>query len=79
MLTSSPLKATTFAGEQARLLKCGREIAKELIHQHRAWHREFINQRRPNPRIYSVGDKVFARRAVKSDKRRGLVGKLMNE
>ena len=29
--------------------------------------------------MYSVGDRVFAKRAVKSDKKRGLVGKLMNE
>jgi hypothetical protein len=78
MLTSSPLKVTSFATEQARLLKCGQSIAKELIHVQRAWHREFINQRRPDPRQYSVGDRVFARRAVKSIKKRGLVGKLMD-
>ena len=78
ILTSSPLKVSSFATEQARLLKCGQEIAKVLIHAHRAWHREYINQNRPDPRQYAVGDKVFAKRAVKSIKKRGLVGKLMD-
>ena len=77
ILTSSKLKVTSFAAEQARLLECGREIAKELIAYHRSWHREYINSRRPDPKLYSVGDKVFARRAVKSNAQRGLVGKLM--
>ena len=76
ILTSSPLKVTEFATEQALLLKCGHSIAKELIHVQRAWHRKFITQRRPDPRQYSVGDRVFARRAVNSIKKRGLVGKL---
>ena len=31
ILTSSTLKVSLFAAEQARLLKCGREIARELI------------------------------------------------
>ena len=77
ILTSSKLKVTSFAAEQACLLECGREIAKELIAYHRSWHREYINSRRPDPKLYSVGDKVFARRAVRSNAQRGLVGKLM--
>ena len=36
MLTSSPLKVSLFATEQACLLKCGQEIACVLIHAHRA-------------------------------------------
>ena len=79
LLTSTPLKVNSFAADQARLLTCSRELAKELIHSHRAYHREHINKMRPDPRVYSIGDHVFAKRAVKSDKRRGLVGKLMNE
>ena len=67
-LTSTPLKVNGFAADQARLLSCGRELAKHLIHTHRAWHREYINQAHPDPRMYSVGDRVFAKRAVKSDK-----------
>ena len=39
-------------------------------------HREFVNSRRPDPRIYSAGDIVFARRAVRSDASRGVVDKL---
>ena len=78
ILTSNPAKVSSFASEQASLLKACRLVATELVHQHRAYHREFINERRPNPRIYSVGDIVFVKRAVKSIKSRGLVGKLMN-
>lgn len=78
LLTSSPQKVASYAADQARLLACGRHIARELIHAHRSWHREYINEKRPNPRQYEVGDSVFAKRTVKSDKKRGLVGKLMD-
>ena len=78
MLTSSARKVSNYAADQAGLLSCGRLIAKELIHAHRSWHREYINSKRPDPRLYSIGDHVFAKRAVKSDKKRGLVGKLMD-
>ena len=78
MLTSKPSKVVNFAVDQANLLACGRDIARELIHAHRAWHREYVNSKRPNPRLYAVGDSVFAKRAVKSNKKRGLVGKLMD-
>ena len=77
-LTSSPKRAKSFAGRQAVLLKASRLVAKELVSQHRAMHRELINSRRPVPREYAVGDKVFARRSVKSDKSRGVVGKIKN-
>ena len=40
MLTSKPSKVVNYAVDQANLLACGRDIAKELIHAHRAWHRE---------------------------------------
>ena len=55
LLTSTPLKVNSFAADQARLLICGRELAKHLIHAHRAWHREYINQSRPDPQMYSIG------------------------
>ena len=32
MVTSNPKKVANYAGEQAALLSCGREIAHELIH-----------------------------------------------
>ena len=77
MLTSNPSRVSAFASEQAKLLACGRFVARTLIHAHRAHHREYINSRRPDPRIYAVGDFVYAKRSVKSDKKRGFVGKLM--
>ena len=58
-----------------RLTAC-RAIAELLIKEHRAYHREFINAHRPNPRVYAMGDIVFARRAVWSDARRERVNKL---
>jgi len=78
ILTSNPAKTRAYAASQADLLTYSREIAKELINQHRAWHREYINSRRSTPRLYDVGEIVFAKRAVKSIASRGLVGKLMN-
>jgi hypothetical protein len=47
-----------------------------LVKEQRAWHREFVNARRPDPKLYAVGDIVFARRAVRSDASRGVVDKL---
>ena len=74
LLASTPMKVNSYAADQAKLLSCGRSLAKELIHAHRAWHREYVHQTRPDPRLYSVGDHVFAKRAVKSGRKRGLVG-----
>ena len=48
-LTSTPVKVTTFAIEQAKLLSACRLVAKELINHHRAMHREFINKHRQAP------------------------------
>jgi hypothetical protein len=53
-----------------------REVAHLLVNEHRAYHRELINSRRPDPRTYSVGDIVFARRATRSDAAKGRVDKL---
>ena len=78
ILTSNSAKTHSYAASQADLLTYSRAVAQELIHHHRAYHREYVNSRRPNPRLYTVGDVVFARRAVKSIASRGLVGKLMN-
>ena len=59
ILNSNPLKVSTFVVEQARLLECGPAIMRGLIHHHRSYHGDYINQRRPNPRLFSVGDHVF--------------------
>ena len=48
-----------------------------MIHHHQAYHNEYINHRRPNPRLFCVGDHVFANRFVKSIKKRVIVGELM--
>ena len=49
-----------------------------LVREQRCWHRELINSRRRDPRVYSVGDIVFSRRATRSDSKRGQVDKLMH-
>ena len=66
MLTSNPKKVANYAGEQAALLSCGREIARKLIHHQCAYQREYINSRRPNQHLFSVGDIVFVKGAVKA-------------
>jgi hypothetical protein len=53
-------------------------IADLLVREQRCWHRELVNSRRPDPRVYEVGDSVFARRATRSDSKRGRVDKLMH-
>ncbi len=52
-----------------------RDVAGLLVKEQHAFHC-FVNSRRPDPTIYSVGDIVFARRAVRSDAARGQVDKL---
>ncbi len=43
-----------------------RLVAELLVEEQPAYHREYINTRRPDPHIYFVGDIVFAQRAVRS-------------
>lgn len=76
-LVSSPSTVETYATELASRLSACHEVAQLLVQEQRAWHRELINSRRRDPRIYSVGDIVFACRATKSNAQRGQVGKLM--
>ena len=76
-LVSSPSTVTTYSKDLAKCLAATREVAELLVKEHRNYQREFINANRPNPRIYAICDIVFARWAVRSDKRRALVpGKL---
>ena len=77
-MNPKPLKVSTFSVEQSQLLECGRAIARNMTHHHQAYHHEYINQHRPNPRLFSVRDHVLENRYVKSIKKRGLVGKLMD-
>jgi hypothetical protein len=75
-LTSTPATIKSYARELAIHLQSSQEIAKILVKEQQGWHREFINAHRPDPKIYSVGNIVFARRAVQSDASRGWVDKL---
>ena len=75
-LTSSPNTVETYSKELAIRLGACREVAELLVREHREWHRELINSRRQDPRVYSPGDIVFARRAIRSDASRERVGKL---
>jgi hypothetical protein len=75
-LTSTPASVTSYSRDLATRLSALREVATLLVDEQRAYHREFINARRPDPKLYSVGDTVFARRATRSDAGRGQVDKL---
>ncbi len=75
-LISQPSSVSSYAQDQRMLLEASRAVAKVVIDERRAYHRELVNSLRPDPRTYNVGDRVFARRAVRSDKRRGRVDKL---
>jgi hypothetical protein len=76
-LSFDPAATTTFAEVQETVLRQSREIFRILIHEHRAWYREYINSRRPDPLIYEINDLVFARQSVRSDRNKGRVGKIM--
>jgi hypothetical protein len=65
-LTSSTSTAVSYSKELATRLSACRDVAKLLVKEARAYHCEYVNARRPDPRIYSVGDIVFAQRAVHS-------------
>jgi hypothetical protein len=65
-LTLSPSTVVTYSKELATRLSACREVAELLLQEQRAYHRKLINTCRPNPRVYSIGDIIFARRAVKS-------------
>ncbi len=47
-----------------------------MVKEQRAYHHKFVNSRQPDPKIYSVGNIVFARWAVCLDAARGQVDKL---
>ena len=53
-LTSSPNTVKTYSKELAIRLSACRKVAELLVREHRKWHRELINSRRQDPRIYSI-------------------------
>jgi hypothetical protein len=75
-LTSSPSSVESYSRDLATCLSALREVAHLLVQEQRAYHRKLTNSRRPDPRVYSIGDVVFARRAVRSDASKGRIDKL---
>jgi NADH dehydrogenase FAD-containing subunit len=75
-LTSTPAEIQSYSKTLAQQLSASSEVAKLLIEESRAYHREYINSLRPDPKIYAIGDMVFPRRAIKSVASRGQVAKL---
>jgi hypothetical protein len=76
-LTSTPASVTSYSHDLATPLSALREVATLLVDEQRAYHREFINAQQPDPKIYSVGNTVFACRATQSDAGCGQVDKLI--
>jgi hypothetical protein len=63
---SSLSTVITYSKKSAmRLIAC-RAIAELLVQEQRLYHREFINATRPDPRVYRVGNNIFARCTVRS-------------
>ena len=75
-LTSTASTVVSYSKELAHRLSACREVAELLVEEQRAYHREYINARRPDPRIYSVGNIVFACRAIRSHAAWEIVDKL---
>jgi hypothetical protein len=75
-LVSSPSTVTTYSKDLAMHLIACHAIAELLVKEQRAYHHKFINANCPNPRVYAVGDIVFARQAVWLDAQRERVNKL---
>ncbi len=66
----------SYSKDLAVRLSALREVAQLLVQEHQAYHCKYINSHRPDPHIYSVGDIVFARRAVWLDASKERVDKL---
>jgi hypothetical protein len=75
-LTSLPSTVESYSRDLATCLSALCDVAHLLIQEQRAYHWELVNSRRPDPRTYSVGNVVFARRTVCSNSSKGRVDKL---
>ena len=75
-LRTTSAAVISYSKNLAKYLQASSEVPKLLVEETRTYHREFINSRRPNPRIYHIDDLVFARWAVKSIRACGLIDKL---
>ncbi len=63
-LTSSLATVDTYSKQLAMQLRACRKVAELLVREQRKWHWALINSRRKDPRVYSPGDIIFARRAT---------------
>ncbi len=59
-LTSTPSTITSYSRESALRLSVLCDVASLLVKEQPAYHLEFVNSRRPDPKLYLVGDIVFA-------------------
>ena len=75
-LTSTPSKIASYSCDLASRLSALGDVASLLVKEHCVCHREFVNSHHPDPKLFSIGDIVFARWAVRSNASRGLVDKL---
>ncbi len=75
-LTSLPSTVVSYLNELASRLSACHEVAQLLVEEQHSYHRELVNACHPDPHTYSVGNIIFAQRAVWSDAKRGIVDKL---
>ncbi len=66
----------SYSHDLATCLSALWEVAKLLVKEQRTCHCKFVNSQWPNPKIYSVGNIVFARQAVCSGAMQRQVDKL---
>ncbi len=75
-LTSTPNTVVSYSKELAASLSACHEVAEYLVREQRAYHPKLINAQQLDPRIYSIGDIVFARHAIWSNSAQEIVDKL---
>ena len=75
--TSSPSTVKTYPKTTDELLEASRKLATVLLEEHRAYHMELVNSRCRDPRVWKVGNVVFAHRTTKSNVAVNKVGKLI--
>ncbi len=63
-LTSSPISVESYSKDLSTRLSALCKVTQLLVQEHRAYHCELINSHLLDPCTYSVGNTVFACRAV---------------
>ena len=59
-LTSTLSTIASYSRDLASRLSALCDIANLLVKEQHAWHREFVNVRFPDPKLFSIGNIVFA-------------------